>query len=93
MKNKKTSFFSFVNAFIIAGIIVLMIGLYYSFIKAGIPYQDPPLELQIQYEIDYQIGEILTKIGFITTICSAVIRTVLYLLHKTSSKINLEVNV
>ena len=34
------------NALIIAGIIILLIGLYYLIIKAGIPYQDPPLDLQ-----------------------------------------------
>ena len=38
-----------VNSVMMAGGIILLIGLYYSMVKAGIPYQDPPLELQIQY--------------------------------------------
>lgn len=37
-----------INAIFLAGIIILFIGVYYWIIKAGIPYQDPPLELQIQ---------------------------------------------
>ena len=36
-----------VNSVMMAGGIILLIGLYYSMVKAGIPYQDPPLELQI----------------------------------------------
>ena len=51
------------NATIIAGIIILFIGLYYSIIKAGIPYQDPPLDLWIQYETNVRIGGLLTEIG------------------------------
>lgn len=67
-------------ALIIAGIIILVIGFYYSVFKAGIPYQDAPIELQIQYDIDYNIGNVLTKIGFLTTICSGVICAVLFLI-------------
>ena len=35
--------------FLISGILSILIGAYYLFVKAGIPYQDPPLKLQIQY--------------------------------------------
>lgn len=75
-------------ALIIAGIIILTIGLYYSVFKAGIPYQDPTPELQIQYEINYNIGNIMTKAGFLTTVCSgslcAVLLVIKYFLRKES---------
>ena len=71
---------AFIIALIIAGIIISIIGFYYSFFKAGIPYQDPTTELQIQYEIFYNIGKVLTKIGSSTTICSGVICAVLLLI-------------
>ena len=66
-----------INAVIIAGIIILFIGLYYSIIKAGIPYQDPPLDLWIQYEVNMRIGEVLMGSGFKIIICSSIIRFVL----------------
>lgn len=70
---------TFSIALIIAGIIILVIGFYYSVFKAGIPYQDATIELQIQYEIDYNIGNVLTKIGSITTACSGIICAILLL--------------
>lgn len=70
------------NAAIIAGIILLFIGLYYSIIKAGIPYQDPPLDLWIQYEVDARIGDILIGNGFKIAICGSIIRVVLNLIWK-----------
>ena len=71
-----------VNSVILAGVILLLIGLYYSIIKAGIPYQDPPLELQIQYEINTRIGEILTGSGFVIAVCGGVIRLLLRLIYR-----------
>ena len=70
---------TFSIALIITGIIILVIGFYYSVFKAGIPYQDSTIELQIQYEIDYNIGNVLTKIGSITTACSGIICAILLL--------------
>lgn len=67
---------------ILAGCIIFFIGLYYWVIKAGIPYQDPPLELQIQYAIHTGIGEILVKNGFIMLLCSGIIRLILWLIGK-----------
>lgn len=73
---------SICNAFLIAGLIILLIGIYYAMIKAGIPYQDPPLELQIQYQIDAGIGSVLTGTGFQITIFSGVIRLALHFIWK-----------
>ena len=47
----------------IIGIIVLIIGLYYSLIKAGIPYQDPTDEMIQKYNRNARIGGILILIG------------------------------
>ena len=53
------------QALFLAGLIVLLIGLYYAIVKAGIPYQDPPLELQIQYAVNMGIGDTLTRDGLL----------------------------
>ncbi len=82
----KTILCSIVNAFIIAGIIILFIGIYYAMIKAGIPYQDPPLELQMQYEINAGIGSVLTGSGFKIAVFNCIIRVVLNLVWKMKSK-------
>lgn len=63
-----------INAVIYAGIIILLIGMYYWIIKAGIPYQDPPLELQIQYAVHMETGNILVKDGFLISVCGGITR-------------------
>ncbi len=65
---------------IILGIIILSIGLYYLIIKAGIPYQDPTPELQIQYEKNMSIGETISMVGFCITTVAAICRIVAGLL-------------
>ncbi|NBH71869.1 hypothetical protein D3Z51_07510 [Clostridiaceae bacterium] len=73
------------NAAILAGCIILFLGLYYCIIKAGIPYQDPPLELQIKYAIHMGIGDILTKTGAIIIFFSGGARLLLAKLLKDAS--------
>ncbi len=68
------------NAIVLAGIIILFIGLYYLIIKAGIPYQDPPIELQIKYAINMGIAETLIKNGFQIAICGGVAHILLVLM-------------
>ena len=65
------------SSLIIAGAVILLIGLYYLIIKAGIPYQDPTTEMQIQYEINMGIGNVLSLTGFCMTVISTVIRIIL----------------
>ncbi len=66
--NKKNQFLKNLSlAFLLAGVIILLIAAYYSIVKAGIPYQDPPPELQIQYAVDAGIGDELFKAGLIVT--------------------------
>lgn len=70
----------------LAGAIILGIGLYYSIVKAGIPYQDPPLELQIQYAINMGIGKELTKMGVTLAGIALVGRAVLRLIMKNKGE-------
>lgn len=71
-----------INSVILAGIILFFMGLYYFIVKAGIPYQDPTLEMQIQYTIDLGIAEILLGNGFVITICGGIIRLLFRLIWK-----------
>lgn len=63
-----------INSVILAGLLLFFIGLYYWVIKAGIPYQDPTLELQIQYAVNMGIGNILVRSGLVVAICGGIIR-------------------
>lgn len=75
-----------INAILLTGIIILFIGVYYWVIKAGIPYQDPPLELQIQYAIHMGIGNILVKDGFLIFLCGVIARLLFQLVVKKKKK-------
>ena len=83
---KEKTRYGLLNSLILAGVILLFIGSYYWMIKAGIPYQDPTLEMQIQYTIDLRIGEILLGNGFLITICGGVIRLILGLIELIRKK-------
>ncbi|MCR5120350.1 MAG: hypothetical protein K6B44_12125 [Lachnospiraceae bacterium] len=61
---KKSAFIKSVfTGLAVSGMIIILVGMYYLVIKAGIPYQDPPLELQIQYTVNMNTGEELFKTG------------------------------
>ncbi len=70
------------GALLLAGAILFFMGLYYCVIKAGIPYQDPPLELQIQYTVNMKIGEILLENGCLVASCGGVLRFFFWVLGK-----------
>ena len=70
------------SSLIISGAVILLIGLYYMMIKAGIPYQDPTTEMQIQYEINMGIGNVLSLTGFCMTVIAVIIRVVLGVVSK-----------
>lgn len=79
MKNKMNNLFCKISdAVLLAGLIILVIGWYYLIIKSGIPYQDPTVEMQIQYEIDYGIGSVLSKTGLILAVCGGIARVVVW---------------
>lgn len=75
------------SAVVLAGCMIFMIGAYYEVVKAGIPYQDPPLELQIQYAVYTGVGEELCRIGFFTILCGAAFRLALWLAAKIRQRI------
>jgi hypothetical protein len=84
---KGESYFRLIlNSVILAGIIILFTGIYYCVIKAGIPYQDPPLELQMQYTINMGIGNILVKDGFLISICGGIASWLFKLVMKKKQK-------
>ena len=72
----------FFSSLIIAGAVILLIGLYYLIIKAGIPYQDPTTEMQIQYAINSGIGDVLSLTGLCMTVLAAIIRIILGIIGK-----------
>ncbi len=62
------------DSLILSGCFMLVIGFFYMAIKAGIPYQDPPVELQIKYEINMGIGQTLTDLGFVVFVFGGISR-------------------
>ena len=80
MNNAVCYFKRIFDSVILAGVIILLIGLSYVVVKAGIPYQDPPLELQIKYAVNMGIGEELTKDGFWIIVFGGVVRTLIGLI-------------
>ena len=70
------------NGLMIAGVVILLISAYYLVIKAGIPYQDPPPDLQIKYAVNAGVGEELFKNGSIGFVIGLAGRIVTWLLHK-----------
>ena len=76
----------FFDSMILAGAMILLIGLFYAVIKAGIPYQDPPLELQIQYAVNAEIGEVLSKLGLGTLVLGGAARVLIGLTRKRNAK-------
>lgn len=74
------------SSVILAGVIIFIIGLYYWIIKAGIPYQDPPLELQIKYAVNMGIGDILVENGFVIAVCGGIVRFVVWLTGKINKR-------
>lgn len=73
---------AFALAIIIAGLIIFVIGCYYAIFKAGLPYQDPTLELQIKYSIHMGIGKSLIKCGGLTFFIGLVFRIIMIFIKK-----------
>ena len=82
----KNAFHTICNAVILAGLIIFVIGAYYEVVKAGIPYQDPPLELQIQYAINLGIGDERCKISLFTILYGIVFRLIIWMIERKKIK-------
>ena len=76
-KRKMRGIKNALNGLIIAGCIMIVMGLYYLIVKAGIPYQNPPLELQIKYAVNEDVGKELCKAGMAAVVPGTVLRILL----------------
>ena len=76
----------FLNSLALAGVFMLVIGLYYYVIRAGIPYQDPPLELQIKYAVNQGIGKELMMDGFLLGVFGGTVRVLLEVVERNRMK-------
>ena len=66
MKEKKNMFDKvkcICSAVLMAGVLLLLIGGYLCMVKAGIPYQDPTIEMTIQWSAYNMAGEYNLKCG------------------------------
>lgn len=53
---------------IVMGIVLLLAGMYFSVMKAGIPYQDPTPEMAEQYARDEWIGRVSFCCGLVASL-------------------------
>ncbi len=73
MKNTtKRMLIEICNATLLAGLIILVISVYY--IIGRIPYQDPTVEMQIRYAVNYEIGDVLSKLGLALALLGGIVR-------------------
>ncbi|MBR5421923.1 MAG: hypothetical protein IK115_12335 [Lachnospiraceae bacterium] len=61
---------------ILSGVIILLIGFYYTAVKAGIPYQDPTPEMQYQYVINMRVGDSLLLMGAAMIVGGGILRLI-----------------
>lgn len=85
-KKMRSALCRLAEAILLAGATVFVIGLYYWIVKAGIPYQDPPLELQIQYTVNETIGKTLLADGFWLLLGGGTLRLFLWLTGRKRPK-------
>lgn len=76
---------SLVWGILFAGIIIFLIGCYYAVLEAGLPYQDPTLEMQIEYAINMGIGKILVRCGGLTFLVGLLFRIILSIINKNNA--------
>ena len=74
------------GSILLGGIVVLLFGFYYTFIKAGLPYQDPPLELLAQWNTYGEVGETLSLWGVVMILAGIVGSVLLKITRRTSNK-------
>lgn len=70
---------------VLEGILVIA-GLYFTVVKAGLPYQDPTPEMVAQYERDTGIGMVLLLAGLGTGIFCLVYTVVCFLRKKIKGR-------
>ncbi len=50
----------------LAGAMILVLGLYFWLIRAGLPYQDPTPKMSFEWKVNYRVGEVLTLLGAVS---------------------------
>jgi len=60
----------------IIGSIVLLVGIYSMFFKAGLPYQDPTPEMAKEWIFYYNLGEITVPVGTILVLTSIILKMI-----------------
>ena len=71
------------QGFLISGILSALMGAYYLFAKAGLPLQDPPQALKIQYAINFGVGEKMFMLGLTCLFIGCVGYTIAWICSKT----------
>ena len=66
------------NTVIISGGIIVLAGVYYVIIKAGIPYQDPTPEVQFNYAVTVSTGNALMRIGVFSFFSGVILKIILF---------------
>ncbi|PKM63200.1 MAG: hypothetical protein CVU97_01315 [Firmicutes bacterium HGW-Firmicutes-21] len=74
------------NSFILTGFIVLLIGLYFIVYKAGLPYQDPTIEMVIRQEAYNMAGESCMLSGGIILAIGITTRAILIFAKRNTIK-------
>lgn len=69
-------------AIIAAGIVMLAVGIYYSVIVAGLPYQDPTPEMLEKWNMAHRTGTLWQCIGAATALIGAVGLTAIKILSR-----------
>ena len=84
----KQRFKNFFSGFVVAGFINIVIGVFYLVVVAGIPYQDPTPEMQINYAANMRVGDILFLIGAFLCIIGIIGKIVLYFFRSKAVSVN-----
>lgn len=79
---------SLVWGILFAGIIIFLIGCYYAVLEAGLPYQDPTVEMQIEYAINLGVGKVLIRCGGLTFLLGLLFRIILAIINKNHANKN-----
>jgi hypothetical protein len=69
------------------GLLVIVVGFLYEIMFAGIPPQDPPIDLQIRYDRDHKIASWIMNSGLIVTAVGVLISIAAKLSHRLRKKI------
>ena len=59
------------------GLVMALIGAYYAVVRAGVPYQDPTVEMQIHYAVQLGVGITLLRLGVVFTVAGAALKLLL----------------